>query len=62
MPLIYGEGRKKALVRLHKEIKECLKDKSPALRSALFSKHEDAFKRQEGMASMGLLCSLILMT
>jgi hypothetical protein len=22
MPLIYGEGRKKALVRLHKEIKD----------------------------------------
>ena len=53
MPLIYGEGRKKALVRLHKEIKESFKDKSPAL-PALFSKHEDAFKHQEGTASMSL--------
>jgi hypothetical protein len=47
MPLIYGEGRKKALARLHKEIKESLKDKSPLLRPAHFSKHEDAFKRQD---------------
>jgi len=54
MPLIYGEGRKKALVRLHKEIKESLKDKSPALPPALSSKHENAFKRQEGTASMSL--------
>jgi hypothetical protein len=37
MPLIYGEGRKNALVRLYKEIKESLKDKSPALPPALFS-------------------------
>jgi hypothetical protein len=32
MPLIYGEGRKKALVRLHKEIEESLKDKSSLYR------------------------------
>jgi hypothetical protein len=62
MPLIYGEGRKKALVRLRKEIEESLKDKSPALPPALFSKHEDSFKRQEGTASMSLSYLLILMT
>ena len=28
MPPIYGEGRKKALIRLRKEIKESLKDES----------------------------------
>jgi Heterokaryon incompatibility protein (HET) len=62
MPLIYGEGREKALGRLHKEIRESLTDKSPALPSALFSKHKDAFKRQEGTASMSLSYLLILMT
>jgi hypothetical protein len=31
MPLIYGEGRKNALVRLHKEIKESLKEGLPGL-------------------------------
>ena len=31
MPLIYGEGRKKALIRLQKEIKDFLKDGLPAL-------------------------------
>ena len=31
MPLIYGEGREKALTRLQKEIKETLKDQVPAL-------------------------------
>jgi hypothetical protein len=62
MPLIYGEGRKKALVRLQKEIKESVKGKSPALPPALFSKHEGAFKRQEGTASMSLSYLLILMT
>jgi hypothetical protein len=62
MPLIYGEGQKKALARLYKEIKESLKDKSPALPPALFSKHEDAFERQEGTAFMSLSYLLILMT
>jgi hypothetical protein len=52
MPLIYGEGRKKALVRLNNAIKESLKEESLALPLSLFSKHEDAFKLQEGMASM----------
>ncbi len=47
MPLIYGEGRKNALVRLHKEIKESYKD---------------AFKHQEGTAFINLSCLLILMT
>jgi hypothetical protein len=45
MPLIYGEERKKALVRLHKKIEKSLKDKSPALPPAFFSKHKNAFKR-----------------
>ena len=62
MPLIYGEGRKKALARLQKEIKESLRDQTPALPSALFSKHEDAFKHQEGTAPISLSCLLILMT
>ncbi|XTI84961.1 HET-domain-containing protein [Cenococcum geophilum] len=31
MPLIYGEGRKKALVRLRKEFEESLKDELPGL-------------------------------
>ncbi|XTI89670.1 heterokaryon incompatibility protein-domain-containing protein [Cenococcum geophilum] len=31
MPLLYGEGRKKALIRLQKEIKESLEDELPAL-------------------------------
>src|SRR5438045_295624 len=51
MPLIYGEGRKKALVRLYKEINDSLMDKSPTLLSALFPRHGDAFKCQEGTAS-----------
>jgi hypothetical protein len=54
IPLIYGEGRKKALVRLHNAVKESLREKSLALPLALFSKHEDAFKLQEGTASMSL--------
>src|SRR5436305_14020439 len=62
MPPIYGEGWKKALVRLHKEIKESLKDKSPTLPPTLFSKHEGAFKRQEGTASINLSYLLILIT
>jgi phage major head subunit gpT-like protein len=45
IPLIYSEKRKKALIRFYKKIKEFLKNKSPALLSALFSKYEDAFKR-----------------
>ena len=52
MPLIYGEGQKKALVRLHRELEEILKDKSSTLPLALFSKHRDAFQHQEGTASM----------
>jgi len=35
MPLIYREGRKKALIWLEKEIKEPLKDELPALLPAL---------------------------
>ena len=31
MPLIYGEGRENALIRLHKEIKESLKEELPTL-------------------------------
>jgi hypothetical protein len=59
MPLIYGEGRKKALVRLLKEIKMPLKDESHALPLALFSKNEDTFKLQEGTTSMSLSCLLL---
>jgi hypothetical protein len=52
MPLIYGEGQEKALVRLGKEIEEYLKDKSPQLLSALFSRHRETFKHQDGTASI----------
>ena len=38
MPLIYGEGREKALIRLRKEIEESSKDGSPALAPALSTK------------------------
>ena len=43
MPLLYGEGRKKALVRLYKEIKESSK-RSPSLPPALFLKYEGAIE------------------
>src|SRR6266511_3602619 len=62
MPLIYGEGRKKALIRLYKKIKEFLKNKSPVLPLALFSKYEDIFKRQKNKMSINLLYILILIT
>jgi hypothetical protein len=42
MPLIYGEGREKALIRLQKEIKEASKDESIALPPMLSSKHEES--------------------
>ena len=35
MPLIYGEGQKKAFIRLQKEIEESLRDELPALLPAL---------------------------
>jgi hypothetical protein len=54
MPLIYGEGRKKALVRLHNAIKESIRGKSLAQPLALCSKHEDVFKLRDGTASMSL--------
>ena len=60
MPLIYGEEWKKTLVRFYKEIKEFLKNKSPALLSALFSKYKDIFKRQKDTAFVSLLYLLIL--
>ncbi|KAF2184939.1 hypothetical protein K469DRAFT_779558, partial [Zopfia rhizophila CBS 207.26] len=41
MPLIYGEGRDKALIRLRKEIEESLKNELPALPPTLSSKYED---------------------
>ncbi|KAF2194690.1 HET-domain-containing protein [Zopfia rhizophila CBS 207.26] len=47
MPLIYGEGHKKALNQLHKEIEESIKDKSSAIPSAFSSKRQETFKLQE---------------
>lgn len=35
MPLIYGEGQKKALIRLQKEIKDSIEDELPAPTPAL---------------------------
>ncbi|KAF2806081.1 HET-domain-containing protein [Mytilinidion resinicola] len=52
IPLIYGEGRKKALKRLHREIRESLKDSSPTRPPAAFSEHENAPKREKGTASI----------
>ena len=46
MPLIYGEGRKKALSRLRREIKESLDDQSPTLQLAISSRYGDTSKRQ----------------
>ena len=46
MPLIYGEGREKAMVRLRKEIEESLKDKLPT------AKYGGEDKHQESTASM----------
>ena len=42
MPLIYGEGRKKAFIRLQKEIVQSSKDDSPALPPALSPKYENS--------------------
>ncbi|OCK97260.1 uncharacterized protein K441DRAFT_548872, partial [Cenococcum geophilum 1.58] len=39
MPLIYGEGRKKAFIWLHKKIKQSLRNEPPAL-SLTLSKRE----------------------
>ena len=46
MPLIYGEGREKALRRLQREIKESLNDKRSTLPRAPFSKDDDIFVSQ----------------
>jgi len=51
IPLLYGEGRRKAFARLQKEIKESLEDESPAL-PTLSSKHKDSFQLQEDMTPM----------
>ena len=50
MPLIYGEGRKKALIRLQKEIKEPLEDQLPALPPALST--EQAKRKREPFSTM----------
>ncbi|KAF2175901.1 hypothetical protein K469DRAFT_609165, partial [Zopfia rhizophila CBS 207.26] len=42
MPLIYGEGREKALIRLRKKIEESLKDELPDLPLTVFSKYNDS--------------------
>jgi hypothetical protein len=51
MPLLYGEGRFKALKRLRKEIKESSGDESPALRT-LSSKRKNSSQPQEGTTPM----------
>lgn len=42
MPLLYGEGRNKALIRLQKEIKESLRDEWPILPPVPTAKAEEA--------------------
>ena len=49
MPLIYGEGRKRALIRLQKEIDESSKGKLLAPSLTLFPKREGAFKYHDGI-------------
>jgi len=55
MPLIYGEGREKALIRLQKEIKETWKDELSALPPA-FSTEQPKRKREplQSILSTGL--------
>jgi hypothetical protein len=59
IPLIYGEGRKKALSRLEREIKESLKGKSPSPAPVLFLKYGDLSKYQ-GCMGRSLLRLLTL--
>ena len=49
MPLIYGEGRENAFIRLWQTIDKSSMDKSLALSPAIFSTHEDNFKYQESI-------------
>jgi hypothetical protein len=60
MPLIYGEGREKAFIRLRKEIEFSLRDELSALSLKRPSKHTNSFKRQEGMMTLHLPYVLIL--
>jgi len=55
LPLIYGEGRNKALKRLHKEIKESMKDNSLTLPPTVVSEHETTLKFEKGMMSKQIL-------
>jgi hypothetical protein len=54
MPLIYGEGREKAFIRLRKEIECSSRDEAPALSLKRLSMHTDLSKRQEGMMTLHL--------
>jgi len=58
IPLIYGEGRRKAFLRLQNAVKESLMNRSLTLPSALFSKDENAFGLREGTVSLSLSYSL----
>jgi hypothetical protein len=60
MPLIYGEGREKAFIRLRKEIECSFRDEPPALSLKRPSMHTDLSKRQEGMMTLHLPYLLIL--
>src|SRR5690349_6654377 len=49
MPLIYGEGRENAFIRLKDEINKASRGTLLALLLALFSKRENVFRNQEGI-------------
>ncbi|KAH8592574.1 hypothetical protein B0O99DRAFT_548496, partial [Bisporella sp. PMI_857] len=46
MPLIYGEGRKKASIRLRKKIEQSLKDESPTMSPALSTEQRKRHSQQ----------------
>jgi hypothetical protein len=55
LPLIYGEGRNKALKRLHREIQESVRDTSSIPPPAAFSEYENTPGFEQGTASIQLL-------
>jgi hypothetical protein len=60
MPLIYGEGQKKAFIRLQKEIKESLKDQPPAKpppSSIIPFRRDDDFISRDGLHKVHQICA-----
>jgi hypothetical protein len=59
IPLIYGEGRRKALLRLQNAVKESVMNRPPTLPLTLFSEDGNAFGLREGTESLSLSYSLV---